>query len=85
MNREETRKAIEVMQAYVDGEEIEYRADERWYSTSSPVFNWEDSDYRIKHKPREWDVLEDDDGFALIVRQEGEGERGWIKVREVLE
>jgi len=34
--------------------------------------------------PREWEVLPDDKGWTLSIRQQDEGERGWIKVREVL-
>ena len=54
MNKEETRKAIEVMQAWIDGEEIE------WYSSVSgwtrvntvPLWEWYEHKYRIKPKPR---------------------------------
>ena len=48
-------------------------------------FPCDDYEYRIKPKPREWDVLFDTSHEAMFIRQEGEGERCWIKVREVIE
>ena len=50
MNIEETKKAIEVMQAFVDGKEIEicYVGDRSWSEISSPVWGWVDSKYRVK-------------------------------------
>jgi len=32
---------------------------------------------------REWDVLLDEGGWTMTVRQSGEGERDWIRVREI--
>ena len=50
MNRNEARKAAEVMLAYADGKEIEYKngALKDWSITSVPTFNWGSNDYRIK-------------------------------------
>ena len=50
MTREEARKAAEVMLAYADGKEIEYKngALKDWGITSVPTFNWGSNDYRIK-------------------------------------
>ena len=50
MTREEARKAAEVMLAYADGKEIEYKngALKDWSITSVPTFNWGSNDYRIK-------------------------------------
>jgi len=57
MNREETKKAIEVMQAYVDGEKVQVKVmhNSGWqgYGKGAPMWNWEKVDYRIKPKPRE--------------------------------
>jgi len=51
MNREETKKALEVMQAYVDGAEIECRGlNCRWLAASSPA--WKGPyEFRVKPKP----------------------------------
>lgn len=50
MNIEETKKAIEVMQAFVDGKEIEYRGngDCDWTKLSIPAWDWSKYIYRIK-------------------------------------
>ena len=62
MNREETKQAIKVMQAYVDGAEIEYSARTIpgvghgvvWGSHDhGPNFDWHHYEYRIKPVPCE--------------------------------
>lgn len=54
--REETKKMIEVMQAFVDGKEIESTygfGDDYWYDEKSPNWDWCVHEYRIKeHKPK---------------------------------
>ena len=60
MNIEQTIEAIRVMQAFVDGKEVEwcYRSIKGWDAiiTISPKWNWEDCEYRIKPTPtlRPW-------------------------------
>jgi len=58
MNIEETKEAIRIMQAFVDGKEVEwnYRGIERWETIISPKWNWIDNEYRIKPTPtfRPW-------------------------------
>jgi hypothetical protein len=58
MNIEQTKEAIRVMQAFVDGKELEwrYRGIERWETIISPKWNWIDNEYRIKPTPtlRPW-------------------------------
>ena len=57
MTREQTIEAIRVMQAYVDGKEVEYkRHDEFWMLTTLPLWNWNSIEYRIKPTPvlRPW-------------------------------
>ena len=48
-----TVEKIAVMQAYVDGKEIECRSDDcpAWDKTASPLWNWYKTDYRIKPEP----------------------------------
>ena len=88
MNREETKKAIEVMQAFVDGVETEYHSIPdrvNWYLVgANPVWSWGADEYRIKPKPREFWLRGDDnyrDGSWHVVPGSG---MGAIKVREVL-
>lgn len=56
MTREETKKAIEIMQAYVDGKEIEdfYAPafNNAWYLQQDPTWNWTSREYRIKEEPK---------------------------------
>ena len=92
MNRDKTKKAIEVMQAYVDGAEIEvkYSGFSKWrkfIDDVEPLFNWDSAEYRIKPKAREFWVS----AFRYSTDQterhcfDGKPSFGtWIKVREVL-
>ncbi len=95
MNRDETKKAIEVMQAYVDDKEVESRnvsGSSSWGSTFT-TWNWSRFEYRIKPKPREFWLYPFDEGLKVAEsRQKAEdykceqvgGYLGVIKVREVL-
>lgn len=57
MTREEARKAAEVMKAYAEGKDVEYKevynGDKLWHSPigNDPVFDWYHNDYRIKKEP----------------------------------
>ena len=49
MNIEETKEAIRIMQAYVDGNGVEFKwGSMDWNSTDKPEWNWSAYDYRIK-------------------------------------
>ena len=49
MTREQTIEAIRIMQAYVDGKEVEFKwMSKDWNSTDKPEWNWSAYDYRIK-------------------------------------
>ena len=57
MTPEQTIEAIRVMQAFVDGKEVEYkRHDKFWMLTTLPLWNWNSIEYRIKPTPalRSW-------------------------------
>ena len=88
MNREDTKKAIKVMQAYVDGADIECQCGSQWTEltgSAEPIFNWSAADYRIKPKPREFEIMVMGNG---ALREAGDLASGYsgeiIKVREVL-
>jgi len=52
MNIEETKEAISVMQAFVDGNEVEYQiSDGTWWDALTPSWNWASTRYRIKPTP----------------------------------
>jgi len=48
MNIEETKEAIRVMQAYVEGKDVESMYDGKWAIIYVPRWNWSDTEYRIK-------------------------------------
>ena len=49
MSIEETKEAIRVMQAFVDGKEVEYQiSDGTWLVALTPSWNWPSTRYRIK-------------------------------------
>jgi hypothetical protein len=58
MNIEQTKEAIRVMQAFVDGKEVIVRHIKLaiWDTLISPTWNWDDCEYRIKPTPvlRPW-------------------------------
>ena len=57
MTREQTIEAIRVMQAFVDGKEVEFKwGSMDWNSTDKPEWNWSAYDYRRKPtaKLRPW-------------------------------
>jgi hypothetical protein len=56
MNIEQTKEAIRIMQAFVDGKEVQSMYDGKWASVTVPRWNWDDTQYRIKPTPvlRPW-------------------------------
>ena len=54
------REKIQTMEAFERGEEIEmaYRGYDIWSSMSTPSWNFEDRNYRIKPKPKQVVVIE---------------------------
>ena len=56
MNIEQTIEAIKVMQAFVDGKEVEVQLPAGNWETMAPNWNWDDTEYRIKPTPtlRPW-------------------------------
>ena len=49
MNIEQTKEAIRIMQAYVDGKEVQYEVpNKEWITTDQPAWNFISYNYRIK-------------------------------------
>lgn len=74
MTREETIEAIKVMQAYVDGKEIEWNSLESEIfdiSQGQPGWNWCELEYRIKEEPR----MEVAEGFTAKEVEENFNEK----------
>ena len=54
MSKSEAKEFIEIMQAYVDGKEIEYRAKNgEWFVIENPAWNFNEVEYRVRVKPKE--------------------------------
>ena len=54
MTKEETENAIKVMQAYIDGKQIEFctKRDKKWELCGDPLFDWNAFNYRISKEPQ---------------------------------
>ena len=100
MNKEQTAKLIEVMQAYVDGKAIEervhpnYTPADNWRETNFPTWNCEAYLYRVKKEPRVfWTVIYSDKSFnsfgskedAEYEMQNYTSSEELIKVQEIIE
>jgi hypothetical protein len=74
MNIEQTKEAIRIMQAFVDGKEVEVNgmlADSVWLPAGAPCWNWQMTEYRIKPTPtfRPWTA--DEVPLGAILRYKG--------------
>lgn len=54
MNRSEAKDLLPIIQAFLEGRKIEYRelGEEHWSGTSTPTFDIESNEYRIKREPK---------------------------------
>jgi hypothetical protein len=48
MNIEQTKESIRVMQAFVEGKDVESMYEGKWVKIYVPRWNWDDTKYRIK-------------------------------------
>jgi len=80
MNKEQTKEAIKVMQAFVDGKEVEYksRGIEGWDPIITPTWNWLNCEYRIKLTPtlRPWTA--DEVPLGAWMRDVSEQDYRWL-------
>ena len=95
MNKEQTIEAIKVMQAFVDGKEVQSMYDGKWASVTVPRWSWDDTQYRIKPTPvlRPWTADEVPlgsimrtkglEGRCIIIDTETSDDRSyWLNARE---
>lgn len=82
MTREETAECIKVMQAYLDGKQIEFKdCMGRWCEVNNPLWNWDNErDYRIKPEPKYrpfanaeecWQEMQKHQPFGWVKTDEG--------------
>jgi len=69
MSKQSTIDMIKVMQAYVDGKEVEYKGYDGWYKADIPTWDWADCEYRIKPQATKMTVAEINEqlGFEIEV------------------
>ena len=95
MNIEETKEAIRIMQAFVDGKEVEHWYYEMWVKIHVPRWDWGNTEYRIKPTPvlRPWTADEVPlgsimrtkglEGRCIIIDTETSDDRSyWLNARE---
>ena len=87
MNKQTVKKQIEVMQAYVDGKEIQVFLAGEWRNCHDRMrfFDFDGRDFRVKPEPREWYLCLEHPVHGLISTAEKPDTFHTIKVREVLE
>ena len=76
MKRSYTADYIKVMQAYVEGKQIQYKDDEVWIDIDDPDWDWHNWEYRIKPEPNYRPFRDSEECW-----QEMQNHRpfGWIK------
>ena len=81
MEREETRKAAEIMLAYADGKEIEFRgrgSSRAWSPCECPSWHWPNVEYRIKERPDFRPFKSKEECWNEMLKHQP---FGWIKLR----
>jgi hypothetical protein len=86
MNIEQTKEAIRIMQAYVDGKEVQYEVpNKEWITTDQPAWNFISYNYRIKPtaKLRPWTADEVPLGAWMRFKRNPQDRvlLGWVSVQ----
>lgn len=77
MTREETEKRIKVMQAFVDGKDVEVLNTDKWELVSNP--SWSPATkYRIKSEPKYRPFKDADECWEEMKKHEP---LGWLKMK----
>jgi hypothetical protein len=73
MDTEETKEAVAIMLAYIDGKAIEYRSEGSplWKETKRPAWDFHGNEYRIKPDPWEGEIWVHENGSAYVNVQNG--------------
>lgn len=78
---------IDVMQAYLDGEQIEESIDQKVWFTCEPIWNWTKCDYRVKPK-KSYVPFDTAEEFLTAQREHGDGlisidDNGVVKAHDI--
>lgn len=81
MNRSEAKELLPIIQAFVEGGKIEYRelGEEHWSGTSTPTFDIESNEYRIKPKNKYRPFTNADECWQEMQKHQP---FGWLKHKE---
>lgn len=81
MNRSEAKELLPIIQAFVEGGKIEYRelGEEHWSGTSTPTFDIESNEYRIKPEPKYRPFTNADECWQEMQKHQP---FGWLKHKE---
>lgn len=78
MTKEDIAECIKVMQAYVEGKQIQYvdSETEDWADIESPIWNWDTYDYRVKPEPKCRPFKNADECWQEMLKHQP---FGWVK------
>lgn len=81
MTKEDIAECIKVMQAYVEGKQIQYvdSETEDWTDIESPIGNWDIYDYRVKPESKYRSFKNADECWQEMLKHKP---FGWIKCKE---
>lgn len=81
MTKEDIAECIKVMQAYVEGKQIQYvdSETEDWADIESPIWNWDTYDYRVKPEPKYRPFKNADECWQEMLKHEP---FGWVVIIE---
>ena len=79
MKRSYTADYIKVMQAYVEGKQIQYKDDEVWIDIDDPDWDWHNWEYRIKPEPNYRPFKNAEECWQEMQKHQP---FGWIKDKE---
>lgn len=81
MTKEDIAECIKVMQAYVEGKQIQYvdSETEDWTDIESPIWNWDIYDYRVKPEPKYRPFKNADECWQEMLKHEP---FGWLREKE---
>ena len=79
MKRSYTADYIKVMQAYVEGKQIQYKDDEVWIDIDDPDWDWHNWKYRVKPEPNYRPFRDVEECWQEMLNHRP---FGWIKDKE---
>ena len=89
MNRERAKELLPIIQAFAEGKTVQAKklAGEGWIDINNFIdfFDADEREWRIKPEPREFWLIEHQDGSISFKQIHIPAPRGSIKVREVID